>query len=580
LGLAPSGAEFVALVGGEYREGSYLSGVITRFETATIDGPEQASGQFVSRWGTGRNRESVDGAWTYARTGPDTALLSFTYLLYGTPVREEYHATFHSPLLAQGTYRVLHHGSEVERGNFSQLFAKRPTRVEEEIDFTTPLTTQVGESVEIPFAGSAIPDGAQVLGVRGLPPGLRYDAASQTIVGQASRAGGARTATVQYLNEQGKRETAQFQVAVSALPASATGNFTGLVEPGEPDQGLGGMLTISVNASGAATGNLQVGGQNLRFRGQVGITPEGFDARLAVEIPGRGPVPTIHVDLLLGIDGEVYGQVVAQGFAGAEVRGWRQAWSKDNPVPANRQGQSNLLMWLAAAQVGDPDIPQGSGFAVLQVNAGGAGRLAGRLGDGTRLAASLPLGVGGQVGATLPLYRGTGSVRIEANQAANGEVNGTAHWVRLGQWWNPRERLYAQGFGEPPGGPVLLEVAGAKWQPGVSGLVGGVLQFEPGFTASFGVDGRGRVLVNEPNPARVRLTYQARTGALGGSFELRDPNPERPATLVRKANFFGLVVPGAIPQAEGFYLVPELANPPFTTGRTSPIQSGLFQTNP
>ena len=60
-----------------------------------------------------------------------------------------------------------------------------------------------------------------------------------------------------------------------------------------------------------------------------------------------------------------------------------------------------------------------------------------------------------------------------------------------------------------------------------------------------------------------------------GSFRLLDDNPEKPGKpLPRTVKYQGILVPGADPQGGGWFLLPQLAQPPQTKASTAPVLSG------
>jgi hypothetical protein len=95
--------------------------------------------------------------------------------------------------------------------------------------------------------------------------------------------------------------------------------------------------------------------------------------------------------------------------------------------------------------------------------------------------------------------------------------------------------------------------------------------------ALFEVHGRGPISFPAAPETRPRMTFNASTGMISGQFELEDPNPEGAGRPLRRVvRFLVVVVPGSTPQGGGFFNLPQLANPPLTTGRTSPILSGAM----
>jgi spore germination protein GerM len=581
---APEGAELARLVSGQFQQINLVPGWSTRFLSA-VPNAEEATGTFSSNTGSGRNRVTVSGNWTYLRTGPDTAEMVFSYLYRGSSYREDYQLNFTSWELVEGSFEERENGVLIDSGRFSFSLAGRPTRVEEDLVSSGTLPTRVGEQVALRVAGDAIPAGATVLGVTGLPRGLRYDRGTNQILGHAT-ASGVWLVTVRYRDTAGTVGTAQFQIQVEALPVHAVGTSIAMVEHSDLGDQLCGLVTATVTSTGAASGRVRVGSWTHSFRGAISHSSDNEPVRLAAAIQ-RGAMGSLNLLLHLSDDHRVAGRLAA-AEGGADLTGWRQTWHARNaPVMAGRVGRINTLLGLHGDHVGDGTIPQGSGHAGIMVTTAGQIRWVGRLADNTAITQALPLGPNGEVGLALPLYRGTGSVQALALLTDGGNLGGVGSWVRLPQT-RRGERSYAGGFGfDLDDGPVRLNVTGAKWVRGVSALQPGGLEFSAGGleesaadspNIGFSVDPRGRVVFDAINPARVRFTWNATLGMGSGSFVLTDDNPENPGRpLSRTVTFQSLVVPGATPQGGGFFLLDQLADPPLTSRQTSPRLSGLVE---
>ncbi len=579
MGNAPDGPEFARLVSGPFQSIQVVPGWTTRFLSAQSTGEDGAMGAFSSFTGSGRNRVTLSGNWTYERTGPDTANLVLIYSYLGRSYREDYFCNFTARELVEGTFEEREDGVLIDEGTFSFALIGRPSRVEDEIPFGAPLRTRVGESVAIQVAGAQIPADATVLSVSGLPTGLRYDVANGRIVGQGQK-GGIWLATVRYRQTDGSVRTVQFQVEVAALPTWAVGAFFGLVDREATPAEAGGALSFNVAGSGAVSGTLRMAGGTFGFTGRVSSSVDSEVVTFLARINRRNALP-IHLELTLA-EGHLISGVMSVGGISTPINGWQQTWDRVTPVAAGREGMVNALLDLEGDAVGDVEVPQGSGFASLTVARTGGLRWVGRTGDGAAFSQSVPLGPNGEAALWAALYRNTASVQALALLDSMGGLDGAGTWVKQPQT-RASERLYRAGFGAD-GDPVQLKVIGAKWVRGVSALQAGELKFRAGgldATAGelpdigFTLDARGRVQVSAPNLAQVRFTAVAGTGRFTGSFVLKDDNPERPGReLVRRVTFQGLIVPGATPQGGGYFVLPQLAEPPATTGRTSPILSG------
>jgi ligand-binding sensor domain-containing protein len=274
----------------------------------------------------------------------------------------------------------------------------------------------------------------EVVAVRGLPAGLRFDVVSGSITGMPTRAGTSFiTVTVRYTD--GRQATERRQLTVAPLPTWATGAFFATLAPNAAQPGsLGGRLTFNVAASGAVTGSLLFPGQTWRVTARLRVhSPSQIDIDTTLTRRGSDPIVLI-VDFSeqQTLTGAVLTEVVEY-----LLHGWQQTWhSRRNRVPAERLGRLNTLAMLdeTSAWHGDSAVcPQGTGYFTLTINTAGSVRWVGRLGDGTSVTFSSPLGPTGQLGLWSGLYGNTGAVHLTCQQATDASVTGMGAWLRLPQ---------------------------------------------------------------------------------------------------------------------------------------------------
>ena len=450
---------------------------------------------------------------------------------------------------------------------------------------------RVGQLLDLPLDGFG-----DVIRVRGLPRGVRWDRTLGTLVGRVTAPRTYRL-TLTVLEPGGGRVTFRVPLSIQPLPAYAVGTFSGSVDrEATLNDGLGGIVQFSVRGSGASSGFVRLGGKRYAWRGTVTVPAVGPPS-LVQTINRRGMDPLTFTtefqqnQLLVGTLEE-------PSVATAAVNGWQHTWSRRNRVPEMMTGQFNTLLTLGAPSTGapwiaDPDVPQGSGHARVLVAPTGTVRWLGQLGDGTKLVGAVPLGPDGELRHWQTLYRNTGSVLFQGGINTSDELDGTGDWVK--QIPQPsRTRDYVDGFGLDSRGPVGLILTGGRWTRPARGenlldILGideiaenlGFAFTEGGISASATdpdvlatLDARNRIAPSATNPAAVAAKLNPATGILTGVLRPVDDNPEKPGSnLVRTTKYIGIWMP-RLNRAEAAFQLPQLADPGTTTARTSPILSG------
>jgi len=439
---------------------------------------------------------------------------------------------------------------------------------------------QVGRSASIDLAGW------DIVSMRSLPRGLSFDAASSTLSGTPLRPGTYKVRVTRL--HDGKRLNSFLTFVIEPLPAHALGNFQAVMS-GELISGMppGGSLAFRITPTGVATGQLRLADATYRWRGNIAVSGED-DATIALAINRRGQTPLL-LELELANDHTLQGKVV-EGAVETPVVGWRQVWHRRSnpPLPAH-VGRINTLLELSGAPwVDDSAVPQGLGYAMLTSNISGGVRWLGQLADGTRLTGSTTLGPDGQLALWSSLLRNTGSILIEAGLDETAALQGAATWTRLPQA-NPRQRNYRNGFDA-----ISLTLGGGRWTPparnesvldlpltdpnaALTIASGGIaLSATDVAQTLLTIDSRNRV-TPAANDANISVRMVPKTGLVRIRFQLNDDNPENPGrNLRRTVNATAILVPGLDDNiiGGGFVLLPQLADPPTTTSRTSPILSG------
>jgi hypothetical protein len=359
-------------------------------------------------------------------------------------------------------------------------------------------------------------------------------------------------------------------VVCDDLVARGKGIFAGLVDREASNGGLGGVLSFSVSSSGGLSGSVSMGSEVRSFRGVWESLP-GPDLTSSISIArGKGVMPWV---LELDLDaetGEVTGKVCEDGQELAGVGAWQSDWNaKTSPAEAFKGVYAVGLEPPAASNAADSEvlIPEGVGYATLNVSVAGIVNWAGKLAEGSTVTRSLRLGREGQIPLHSLFYSGTGSlqgwatIRPDLAALSKTEVDGDLSWVKNAQL-NSRSTVYREGFPlhtlSVTGGayvasrPVVEQLGLEEVLPNArlsfeGGWGGGVLEngvLEDGvlengyFEVLLGISSANRIQPpdTDENPDLVRMTsLSAQSGLFRGEFSQRGSG--------RKVLWYGMLVP-------------------------------------
>jgi hypothetical protein len=349
-------------------------------------------------------------------------------------------------------------------------------------------------------------------------------------------------------------------VVCDDLVARGKGIFAGLVDREASNGGLGGVLSFSVSSSGGLSGSVSMGSEVRSFRGVWESLP-GPDLTSSISI-ARGKRVTPWV-LELDLDaetGKVTGKVCENGIGLAGVEAWQSDWNaKSSPAEAFKGVYAVGLQPPGVANAADSEIliPEGVGYATLNVSPAGVVSWTGKLADGSTLTRSLRLGREGQIPLHNLLYSGTGSlqgwatIRPDLTALSESEVDGEMSWVKNVQA-KSSSTVYREGF------PLhALTVTGGAYlanrpvveQLGLEDLVPNArLSFEGGwgggvlengyFDVLLGISSANRIQSpdSDENPDLVRMTsLSAQSGLFRGEFSQQGSG--------RKVLWYGMLVP-------------------------------------
>ncbi|GEP42067.1 hypothetical protein BGE01nite_13580 [Brevifollis gellanilyticus] len=464
-------------------------------------------------------------------------------------------------------------------------------------------TVQVAQSVNFVIPASNNPT---KFTVSGLPAGIKLDAATGRLTGQATAAKLVRGEVVAYLlkvsasNAAGSSEIQTVEWKVMPLGAAETGNFYGLINRDQvlTDE-LGGTLKVTVLSTGAFTGTVKLASKTYAFKGT--LTKDNDEAPFIVHasISRKTGQALLYLDFTVGTqayEDENLEETLA--VVGNDEEGEATLTVFHSPWSAKAPATQYVGSYNTAFDPQGGDGPAGFGVAVVNVTAAGIVSWSGKLADATVFTGSAPLGKGGQVAMHNMLYVNTGCVQgtslITAGEYESlGEpvpklLDGSVYWVKNEQPQLSTTRTYKLGF-------MLNDVkviGGLYAKPGLNKPVLGLLTDAlPNANASLtfaetqghisglemwnvAINDKNAVTVETPNDFGIKLTVAAKTGNFSGSFVLKDPDPtsdaETPPTITRSVTYTGILITReGFNRGVGFFNVAEL---PFINGEVEPAK--------
>lgn len=426
------------------------------------------------------------------------------------------------------------------------------------------------------------------LRVTGLPRGLKFNAATNTISGIPAVFGDF-TVTLTARNAAGS-DALPLTLSIAGLPEGTVATFTGaLARAPLLNQQLGGHVQFSITNLGGFSSVVKLGAQTLRKSGRVTYGGAGTTPEVTIDLtrPGQSPV-VLTFSLYNGV---ALGSV-SDGLTTLPFEARARAAADE---AASFLGAYTLAMLPDAGAVGDNKLPQGHSLGGCIVGKGGAARGSFLLADDSRFTFSAPLEKGGHLTLFSLLYKKTGSLvavlKMQEADAGGGLHLSEASWFKSAQPDKSKDRLYKQGFG-----PVALDTIGGLYAAGAGVLATLGLEANPAGNAALefahgGVADPATELnvdaveipdrpgasagVVSANPANVALKVQlpavsakAKTFAVTQSKVLTTGSF---TTAALPGTMKGLMVnDGGAHRLVGYFLLPQAA------GKTSEILSGKW----
>ena len=297
---------------------------------------------------------------------------------------------------------------------------------------------------------------------------------------------------------------------------AARGTWTGLILPaGNFEHARSGAAWLSVNARGAFSGSLLVGGRRVTMRGQ--FTAGGGAAGTIRTLPAVADAWALAFDTRTG---EVTGALTLGGAARATLRLVRAAtWTRLDPCP--HRGAYTLLLQP------DPDdaaSPPGVGFGRVSIGATGLLVFSGMLPDRTSISQSVWLPASGEWPLCINLCAGAGGLLGWVPRDPEDRLGSPPGPLR---WTKPptgRGAAFRSGFS------VETALAGGRYVPAPGIWSGGGSPVEtrltfndsaaPALPAPVTAMLDARTRLSFPAGANVAMTITPGTGLFSGTFRL------------------------------------------------------------
>lgn len=404
-----------------------------------------------------------------------------------------------------------------------------------------------------------------------LPPGLRLDPATGLLGGRPTKPGQYRV-TFTAVDADGTVACIPVVLDIPPLDAALVGNYVALVSRDPTlNADLGGSLSLTVNANGAATGRLVLGKTAHAFSGLLdGPTPTE-DALLDIAVAKSALRLVLRLSKSAadaGLAGELGPAADPEAGARASIGGARSSW-KASTHPASAYAGRSTAAFLPADQ---RDLPIGATILTLNITADGRARWLLEPADGSpALAGAGPLTDDGALLACIPYAGASGSFLIDlpAPSSANpGLPAGVfVEWLRkpapalaLPEGFGPLALASVTGGGrhvKPAAGSRILGLSSeaneveAAWSTDAASL-----DQAARLDAIVTVSAKNTFSVAPPNSPKLSLAFAADTGRITGACAEPVPAP-------RTARIRAVVLPAAEPpRALGFAFAPGAVGTP------------------
>jgi len=424
---------------------------------------------------------------------------------------------------------------------------------------------------------------------KGLPAGLKLNGKTGVISGRFSTPGvyqvlltakGPGGITTSYIST----------FIVQALPKAAVGTFIGLISPDLIlNEGTGGRVDLTTTSQGSYTLKVTQLTKTTTVKGFLTTAVETIPSLTANLADGS----VITLDLIADdlLDG-----LYTVDEDSVAITGWRRTFDKVLNPAAAEMGYVGVALEIDSADLDNPDVPQGTGFAGITIGVDGSVKYTGKAADGSALTGTGFLGPNGETLIYVPLYKKLGSIAgiitqnlDPAGKYAENSYTGTVFYAKpatTGVLYpepvslvplNVEGKYLATTtkglvLGLPSGNdPSTLDFSGAGIEAAALNpdLTDSVTLPRPGLKILFPTPGSAQ------NLARTTVALSSSTGSLTGGFTLQD------GALKRSVKYQGMIIrrmDGAT-TANGYFLLPQLPVGNESI-KTTPILSGRVDLRP
>lgn len=303
-------------------------------------------------------------------------------------------------------------------------------------------------------------------------------------------------------------------------PPHLAATFNGLISNGAPEAGNSGIITLKLLANGSYSGKLTVGAVTISFKGSF-AADGGTDT---IPITGKPPLTSLDITLdVLGPVPRITGTLSGTGFDSDIAMEAALYNSKALPLPAGFIGKYTALF---TPTENTPGIPQGDGYAIVNVKNNGAVSLAGKLADNSKITQGSLIHGANVWPLFVSLNKKAGFI---SGQVAFATDPGVSDFTGGLSWLKPA----TSGLFHPDEFDTVLDFAGARYLPplkGQSALLLASTTPNTVFTASGGglavdplvrgitLDSKNKFVI-PPHTSALKLSLASATGLFSGSFK-------------------------------------------------------------
>jgi len=242
---------------------------------------------------------------------------------------------------------------------------------------------------------------------------------------------------------------------------AVAGSYSGLVSSNVPLPGTTGLLTVKLDENGSFSASLVFGGVRLSFKGAFDDSGD-YSTNLMTRL-GTTLSITLQAETNAAAD-QITG-TVSDGSFTSDLTANRSTFNAVTNPATEFQGYYTLLFEPGSTNA---DFPQGNGYGLVSVKAGGKIKLNGKLADGTKITQTGTVSDDGSWPVYIPFIKKQGLLSgwlTFTNIVGVSDLSGTLAWTKP-----PSARLYPDGFTgtvtavgalytKPPAGTPALTVS-------------------------------------------------------------------------------------------------------------------------